>query len=220
MSRVFFECWPWWYWLSEFCHRPYHPCWSQYCVNNFVVGWLSSLVELFPFAGPTDRLPMISFATFLTWCTVAWTCVPQVLFSAVVAEFFSFFPVNGICFNTPVLLVAFATSCLRFHVFTCRHLAPCSLIAATRVNDLSWHVREFWTSGFLDPQMSWSKTLSLTLVLWQNWHFAATVGFFDLEIKSSTGLPCSCHILCNVYSVNLMTCPRSSGGMQKMLLLP
>ena len=76
---------------------------------TFFEGQLFSLVRLFQFAGPGDRLPMISFAAFSTWCTVGWTFVSRVLFSAVVTEFPFLFLINGI--NTPVPLMAFTTSC-------------------------------------------------------------------------------------------------------------
>ena len=74
-------------------------------VNHSLEDQLFSLVELFPFSEPADRLPMISFATFSTWCTVGWTFVPQALFYAVVTEFPFLFLTNSM--NTSVLLIAF-----------------------------------------------------------------------------------------------------------------
>ena len=94
-------------------------------VNYFFEGRLSSLVKLFLFAGLADRLPMISFAAFSTQCTVGWTFVPRVLFSAVVAGFPFLFPMNGI--YTSILLMAFTTSCQCLPMFTCRLVASCSL---------------------------------------------------------------------------------------------
>ena len=107
-----------------------------------------SLVELFPFTGPVDRLPMISFATISTWCTIGGAFVPWVLFSVVVTEFPFLFLMNGI--NTPVLLIAFTTSCKCFHVFTCRLVAPCNLNSGCKGQ---WFISAY--ERFLNIRISW-----------------------------------------------------------------
>ena len=95
------------------------PC--PWCVNHFLEDWLWSLVELFPFASPADRLPVISFATFfnMTYCKLD-ICSLGVVFCS--------------CYRIPFLFLYewHQYSCpldsLYYFllVFSCVYLLPCS----------------------------------------------------------------------------------------------
>ena len=81
------------------------------CVDTSFKDWPYSLVtvKLFPFARTADRLPVISFTTFSTWCTIGWAFSPRMMFSTVVTEFPFLLLTNSI--NTPVFLMTFTASC-------------------------------------------------------------------------------------------------------------
>ena len=93
-------------------------------------------------------------------------CFPQLLQDSLSCSFWM----------ASTFLSSWWLSLLPASVFICLLVASWLLaisIAPARVNDLSRSMRDFWTSGFFDPQISWSKTLSLTSVLSRNWHFPA-----------------------------------------------